>query len=128
MPWHAIHDAFPPVFVVVALGGIFLDLCLCVSLGVLPPGHPLQSVALLFHGFTVRSRKRAVIYFGWVFYRPLSRAGQSFETVGWQDTHIYRVFTIFKRMSSWGVMAFLVFQWAMPMRMPIISNGDLPFN
>jgi len=47
--------------------------------------------------------------------------------VGWQDTHIYRVFTIFKRMSSWGVMAFLVFQWAMPMRMPIISNGEFKY-
>ena len=62
VPWHAIKDYFPQVFVGVAVGGLCLDFCLFIALAFLPPGHWLQSAALLFHGFTAFTMSQRIGY------------------------------------------------------------------
>merc|ERR1719491_1377071 len=63
IPWKALYDTYgEPLFIMVAVGGVFLDTMLFLVLFLLKPGHKLQSICIVFHGFTGYTMSQRIGY------------------------------------------------------------------
>ncbi|VEU39894.1 unnamed protein product [Pseudo-nitzschia multistriata] len=62
IPWSDINASYPGIFSFIALSGIFLDSMLFLVLMFLPPGHKLQALGLVFHGFTAYTMAERIGY------------------------------------------------------------------
>ena len=63
VPWSELYRQHGmPLFMCVALGGLVLDAMLFFVLMFLPPGHKLQAVCVLFHGFTGYTMSQRIGY------------------------------------------------------------------
>ncbi len=137
VPWHALYNNFPWIFKFVGLSGLLLDFSLFVVLMFLPPGHKLQSMAFLFHGFTGYTMSQRIGYafplamiFSGLLFMPMGVIETDQASVGGDSlSHINWLKMQTKKPSKKRAAAllFLLLQWLIPLRMPIVSNGEFRY-
>jgi len=145
IPWHAIERAFPPVFQLLSVGGLFLDAGMLLSLALLRPHRAtlpiICSFHLLFHGFTfVTMAKRigfifpAVMLCSELLLLPLDDAGDASLIVwvgrglsGAPAARIGGSSTAGRvRRGIFGL--YVLVQLGLPARMPLVSGLEFPRN
>ena len=145
IPWSKIYSAYPNVFVFVALSGLLLDLMLFLVLMFLPPGHKLQSVGFVFHGFTGYTMSQrigyafpiAMILASLFFQRSdiidKDQATYGGDTLSHAKWLMVQMRSLISRPHSKGServvkkrhifpLLWLLCQWLIPLRMPIMSR------
>ena len=141
VPWSAIYKAFPWIFQMLGLSGLLLDSALFLVLMFKPPGHWMQSIGFVFHGFIGYTMSQRI---GYSFPCSMLLTGLVFkphgiidsaqkEDLGFGDTLSHfqwltrscRSLRNLKKM-AWPLL-FLLVQWLLPIRMPIISRGEFKY-
>lgn len=155
IPWSDINASYPGIFSFIALSGIFLDSMLFLVLMFLPPGHKLQALGLVFHGFTAYTMAERIgysfpltmIFSGFAFQRSdvvdkdqESLGGDTLSHFQWLSLQIQ----LWKRANQCKPkhavqqhvvktkkqilpLLFLVIQWLIPLRMPLVSHGEFKY-
>mmetsp|Transcript_21123 Transcript_21123/g.58757 ORF Transcript_21123/g.58757 Transcript_21123/m.58757 type:complete len:650 (+) Transcript_21123:83-2032(+) len=147
VPWSALNKTFPWLFRLIGLSGLCLDFMLFFVLMFLPPGHKLQQVGFLFHGFTGYTMAQRIgysfpigmIFAGLLFQRSdviekaqESLGGDTLSHAKWlamqfrmrpDDPDAGRIQHGVKKKNLLPIV-FLVVQWLIPLRMPIVSRGE----
>lgn len=62
VPWKKLYTLYPNVFVFLGCSGLLLDTVLFLVLMFLKPGHKLQSICIVFHGFTGYTMSKRIGY------------------------------------------------------------------
>lgn len=179
IPWKQLQQDIPHLFLMIGIGGLLLDFTLFCVLCFLPPGHKLQRLGFLFHGFTGYTMSERI---GYSFPSAMILAGLLFlpqkvidtdQVAIGGDTLSHAQWTLLQLRGWWpstvtaavkdvdtanddtanvdtanaasegaGVivkqrrqqmkrnylpMLFLFFQWMIPLRMPIVSNGEYKY-
>ena len=137
VPWQTLYNTFPWIFEFVGLSGLLLDFALFVVLMFLPPGHKLQSMAFLFHGFTGYTMSQRIGYsfplamiFSGLLFLPMGVIETDQASVGGDClSHIQWLMMQTKGVSKkrTAALLFLLLQWLIPLRMPIVSNGEFRY-
>ncbi|KAL7546602.1 hypothetical protein ACHAWF_009951 [Thalassiosira exigua] len=141
VPWSQLEKHIPHLFTFVAWSGLFLDALLAAVLFFGPIGHWTQQVGVVFHGFTAFTMAQRI---GYAFPTTMLASGLLFLPVdGDEETyraggHSSKSTTERGYMShaSWMkhhwsrfpfVTLWLLVQWLMPARMPIVSRGQYKY-
>jgi len=152
IPWSRLYASYPQLFLFIAISGVFLDTMLFLVLMFLRPGHKLQRIGLVFHGFTAFTMSQRI---GISFPLTMIAAGLAFQRCGevekdqeWLGGDVLSHFQWLQlQMQLWfrpnhfktkqtiqeqGVkkrkllfpLLFLLAQWLIPLRMPLVSHGE----
>eukprot|EP00536_Pseudo-nitzschia_multiseries_P019570 jgi/Psemu1/232921/e_gw1.5610.1.1 len=147
VPWSAMHESFPQIFVFIGLSGLILDFMVFVALMFLPPGHKLQALGFLFHGFTGYTMAQRIGYsfpLGMIFASLLFRksyivekdqeslGGDTLSHAKWLALQMRLARENSNRTDTQHItkkrhllpLLFLVVQWLIPLRMPLVSLGE----
>ena len=148
VPWKQIYSRFPGVFRFVGLSGLALDFSLFCVMAFLPPGHFLHSITFIFHGFTGYTMSQrigysfpiAMILTGLLFMRQdcihedqQSVGGDNLSHYQWLQWQLglgknnkkqQKEEGSRQRRRNLGPLLFLLVQWLIPLRMPLVSNGE----
>lgn len=135
VPWAAIHHAIPWVFRFVAVVGILLDTMLFFTLGFLPLGNKLQAASVVFHAFTGFTMSQRI---GYAFPIAMILSGLLFQPTEHESStqcHFEQVVGVLSasrtakttRVTRACVIAWIVWQWLMPLRMPLVSNSEFKY-
>ena len=154
IPWHQLYDTYGPnLFVFLGCSGLLLDFILFVVLMFLKPGNKLQSVAIIFHGFTGYTMSQRIGYsfplamiLASLLFQPSNIIDQDqIDIVGGSrgrgrgDTLSHAEWLLLQIVGSKSTttlqkkrlrrrhilpLIWLLFQWLIPLRMPFISNFE----
>jgi hypothetical protein len=153
IPWHAIYEYFPSIFVLVALGGFILDAGMFLALTIRRPSPETSTMfttlSVLFHAFVSFTMSQRIGYAfplsclaGSVIFQPigtelatskkdddLTVTLNNVETslIGWTKRYITGKDSRATRWQRLFTLTWLFCQLALPLRMPIISKGAFPY-
>ena len=128
VPWSQLEQTIPHLFIIIAWSGLVLDGLLAVMLLFAPIGSWAQQVGVLFHGFTAFTMAQRI---GYAFPLTMLASGFLFLPVAGEEVSKgSRPKSHAERLRNWKryplVTLWLLVQWLLPMRMPIVSNGRYP--
>ena len=134
IPWKNLYAVFPGIFEFVGLSGLLLDFALFCVLMFLQPGHQFQSLAFMFHGFTGYTMSQRIGYsfplamvFSGILFKPMDEIQDDTLPHGkWllEQSSIIKKGNHKTKKVHWWPLLFLLFQWLIPMRMPLVSHGE----
>lgn len=146
IPWNQLYDTYGPnLFVFLGCSGLLLDFILFLVLMFLKPGNKLQSVAIIFHGFTGYTMSQRIGYsfplamiFASLLFQPSNIIDQDQIDIG-GDTLSHAEWLLLQIVGSKSTttlqkkrlrrrhilpLLWLLSQWLIPLRMPFISNFE----
>ncbi|KAL7537955.1 hypothetical protein ACHAXR_008175 [Thalassiosira sp. AJA248-18] len=137
IPWMSLYQKFPASFVMIAMGGFFLDALLFLVLAFLPPGSKMQIPFLIFHGFTGFTMSQRIGYafpfamiMSALLFFPVDDDDEDAKTshAKWFISQLRNCSGSSSKNSSKKkqrhilTVLWLTTQWLLPLRMPIISR------
>eukprot|EP00978_Attheya_sp_CCMP212_P048681 scaffold560043_cov55-Attheya_sp.AAC.1 len=142
IPWSAVNEYIPEIFVVVAMGGLALDTGMGLALWLRPPSQESSvlflAMAAAFHSFVAFTMSQRIGYSfpaiclaGSLLFLPLGQHKNNGDTslVEWIKRYATGSPAI-ARAGPWQrkfTLVWIAIQLALPLRMPIISGGAFPF-
>ena len=134
VPWSQLEKTIPHLFMIIAWSGLLLDAILAGMLLFAPIGSWTQQVGVLFHGFTAFTMAQRI---GYAFPFAMMASGFLFLPVAGEEVDEKKPSKSMRPKShkewmryNWKryplVTLWLLAQWLLPIRMPIVSNGRYP--